>query len=306
MVAWNNIYRWGGSGWRSADIAMVYLSPGDGSTHDPSVAESLRGGGHVERSVGMEYHRVYLSHLAHYADQGYEMKVADADEQHFKDWIQFSEPFDMRGMAFVFERFRDPHEPDQVNSYLPTERRVRRLSAKERSDSFAGSEMTMDDFEGFSGRVLDYSWQYVGEKSVMHVQNSKWDHSRYHGPGSHVPIDRWQLRRCQVVESRPLYPEHPYGRKLTFFDAQTFNIVANVIFDREDRLLKVIYTMYHWPGGEPSGAPEATVTTWRGSTVVNTQSQRSLVSWGVGVEIPVMTASKVRRLFSVSNLTGGR
>ena len=44
----------------------------------------------------------------------------------------------------------------------------------------------------------------------------------------------------------------------------------------------------------------------RGSTVINPQSQRSLVSWGIGVEVPVMTATKVRRLFSVSNLTGGR
>ena len=33
-----------------------------------------------------------------------------------------------------------------------------RFSAKERADSFMGSNATLDDIEGFSGRVLDHSW----------------------------------------------------------------------------------------------------------------------------------------------------
>ena len=74
-------------------------------------------------------------------------------------------------MKFVIERSVVPFVEDQVNSYLPTERRVRRLSAKERADSWVGSEMTFDDFEGFSrpestffrphfGVTLDASWRH--------------------------------------------------------------------------------------------------------------------------------------------------
>lgn len=306
MVGWNNIYRWQHYGYRAAPIPMVYMAPGDGEAHAPEHAGVLRGGGQAERVLVTEYQRVYLSHQAALADQGYRVDVADAKEQHFKDWMQFTEPFDMRGMAFVFERFRDPHEPDQVNSYLPTERRIRRLSAKERSDSFVGSEMTMDDFEGFSGRMLDYAWEYRGTKHVLHVADSGQPHSVFFGPQSQIPDDRWQLRRCHVVETRPLYEGHPYGRKLTFYDAQTYNVAATVVFDRDDRLYKVIYTIYKWPGGSPDGDPADTVSHWRSSVAINKQNQRTMVSWSEGTEIPDMKASVVRRLFSVSSLTGGR
>jgi len=306
MAAWNNIYRWQFMGYRSDRIPMAYIAPGDGGERNDMLNAALLGGGIVERHLVVAYQRVYLSHVASLADQGYALKVRDAEKQHFKDWMEFSEPFDMRGIAFVFERFRDPREPDQVNSYLPTERRVRRLSAKERADSFAGSEMTMDDFEGFSGRILDYEWKYVGEKGVMAVHDSKHDHSQFYGPQSDVAWDRYQLRRCHVVESKPVYEGHPYGRKLTFYDAQTNNVVSVIAFDRDDRLLKHFYTIYHFNGGSPSGDAGDTVVQWRSTVAQNFQSQRSTVNWGLEVENPEMKASQVRRLFSVSNLTGGR
>ncbi len=64
-------------------------------------------------------------------------------------------------------------QQDQVNSYLPTERRVRRLSSRERADSWLGSEMTLDDFAGFSGRVLDYERSLLGEKSILAIADLK-------------------------------------------------------------------------------------------------------------------------------------
>jgi hypothetical protein len=304
MTAWNNIFRWQYTGYRSDSIPMAYIVAGEANPRGRLEKDVLLGGGNVERTLVVQYQRVYLSHVA--SLDNFEIDVADAEEQHFKDWMQFTEPFDMRGMAFVFERFRDPRAPDQVNSYLPTERRVRRLSAKERSDSFVGSEMTMDDFEGFSGRVLDYDWKYIGEKDVLYVEDSKHAHSKFFGPQSHIPKDHWQLRRCLVVESRPLYEKHPYGRKLTFFDAQTFNVAANLVFDRNDQLLKVFYTIYNWPGGKPDDDPRESVPEWRTSVGMNLQERRSMVTWAFGTEVPLMKASKVRRLFSVSNLTGGR
>ena len=166
--------------------------------------------------------------------------------------------------------------------------------------------MTMDDYEGFSGRPLDYEWKFIGKKKVLYVQDSKRPHSQFYGPLSDVPSDRWQLRDTYVVESRPLYEGHPYGKKITFFDAQTFNVAANVIMDKEDRFLKIFYTIYKSLDGDPAGKPEEVVTQWRSTVAQNLLKNISTVTWGTEVETPVMKASKVRRLFSVSNLTGGR
>ena len=305
MVVWNNIYRWQYTGYLMKDCFMAYVTPGMGGRTE-ELDRSLRGGGNVERSLRMTYPRVYLSHVASLAHQDHAIDVRDSKKMHFKDWMKFTEPFEMREMAFVFERFRDPRALDQVNSYLPTERRVRRLSAKERADSFVGSEMTMDDFEAWSGRVLDYDWKFVGRRKIMHVFDAKHGYSMYNGPQSDIPMDRWQVRDAYVVEARPVYEDHPYGRKLMFFDAQNFNALATMAFDPEGRLLRMIYTMYNSPEGDPSGEPQFTVPLWQSTVSMNLQDLRSSVSWGYDLSNPVMKASQVRRLFSVSNLTGGR
>ena len=128
----------------------------------------MDGGGNVMRSMTLYYRRVYLSKLAHLADDDYRMDVDDADKLYWKEYMKIVDPFDVAGAQFVVERSLDPHEGDQVYSYLPTERRVRRLSAKERSDSFMGTEYTFDDLQGFSGRVMDYDWRYLGRKVLLH------------------------------------------------------------------------------------------------------------------------------------------
>ena len=164
----------------------------------------------------------------------------------------------------------------------------------------------MDDFEGFSGRPLDYEWKYLGQKDLIYVQDSKHEHLRFYGPLSDVPSDQWQLRKMFAIESVPLYTGHTYGKKLMFYDAQTFNIAMVVVYDREDRLLKVFNCNYNSPGGDSNGDPSKTVNTWWGSVGHNFQAERSTVTWTVGADNPTMKASKVRRMFSVSNLTGGR
>ena len=37
----------------------------------------------------------------------------------------------------------------------------------ERDDSIGGTEMTLDDFSGFSGRVLDHSWRFSGLETYL-------------------------------------------------------------------------------------------------------------------------------------------
>jgi len=306
MIAWNHTYRWQHMGYRVPQIPIVYVVPGEGGSRNAVIDAAMFGGGHVERSLSQAFHRVYLSHVASLDHQDYAIDVRDSKKYYFKDWMEMTEPFDMRGMAFVIERFRDPRALDQANSYLPTERRIRRLSAKERADGFAGGEFTLDDFEGFTGRPLDYEWKYLGQKDLIYVQDSKHEHLRFFGPLSDVPSDQWQLRKMFAIESVPLYTGHTYGKKLMFYDAQTFNIAMVVVFDREDRLLKVFNCNYNSPGGDSNGDPSKTVNTWWGSVGHNFQAERSTVTWTVGADNPTMKASKVRRMFSVSNLTGGR
>jgi hypothetical protein len=212
MLAWNQVHRWQYYGYRLDALEMIYVQgTADGSAG--TLAPGLEGGGHVERSLVQTYHRVYLNHLAMLPTQGYRVDASDH--------ISFTAPFDVKGTTFVVERSLDPNEEDQVSSYLPRERRVRRLSAQERADKFMGSNFTMDDFEGFSGRVADYEWIYRGQKDLLHVIDAREEMLRFGGAQSNVPIDRWQVRPCFVVEMKPRWKDHPVASKYLFIDQQT-------------------------------------------------------------------------------------
>ncbi len=308
MLAWSHIFRWQHYGYET-DILVSYVEPGgDGALTQTA---GMDGGGNVMRSMTLYYRRVYLSKLAHLADDDYRMDVDDADKLYWKEYMKLVDPFDVAGAQFVVERSLDPHEGDQVYSYLPTERRVRRLSAKERSDSFMGTEYTFDDLQGFSGRVMDYDWRYLGRKVLLHVSASRHEQQRYFGPMSHIPDDRWQLRPCYVVELVPKWKDHPYGRRVHFIDAETFNTATSLIFDREDRLWKVIYTSYERDDVEDPAAAEASNSThrWAALVGIDLKNRRTTISRepdGTQATYEAVSPSKVRRIFDVSNLTSGR
>ena len=163
-----------------------------------------------------------MNNLAMLEKQNYRMKGRDADTRYFKEYFGFLSPHNVAGTKFVIERMPDPHAADQVNTYLPSERRVRPFSAKERADSFMGSNATLDDIEGFSGRVLDYKWKLLGQKKVLAVSDSGNDWPQSFGPYSRVPDDRWQLRDCYVLEVTSIWEAHPYKKRIMFMDKQTF------------------------------------------------------------------------------------
>jgi hypothetical protein len=305
MVAWNHIRRWQYYGYHNEAVVSYIKPTADGVRG--TLLEGMQGGGHVDRSVTMFYHRVYLSGLAMLPDSDYRMAVDGADELLFKEYIEMLSPFDIAGLKLVIERPIDQRLGDQVNSYLPSERRVRRLSAKERADSWLGTNWTMDDFEGYSGLVLDNTWRYLGRKVVLHVPSSKHKLAQMHGPLSIIPLDRWQLRPCFVVEAVPKWDGHSYGRRVLFVDEETGSIALALIFDRTDRLLKVISTVYEFSDDLAAPPPELSTPRWRASTIINLEDRTAnLAQSDQETAFEAVDASYVKQLFSVSNLTSGR
>ena len=306
MVAWNHVYRWQFYGY-ATEMVMSYVQPTKPGTIGRK-NEGIEGGGDVTRHMTLAYQRVYLAKLAMLPDSGYRMAIDDSDEIFYKEHMEWLDPFDVKGTHMIIERPLDATLGDQVFSYLPTERRVRRLSAKERADRVMGSNFTLDDVEAFSGRILDNNWTYLGRKVVLHVADSKHDKALMFGPGSNVPNDRWQLRPCFVVEAIPGWDGHPYGRRILFFDAETFSTVMSLVVDREDSLWKVFYTVYKWDQADnPDAAPASTIPLWRSANALDLDNDTATISISTtDIDARAITPAKARRLFDVSNLTSGR
>ena len=305
MVAWNRVFRWQNHGSRNQNIMAFVKASGDALSGKRLA--NMHGGGHVFRHVGVFYHRVYFSNIVTSPSTNYRLKIDGSDELLYKEFVEMTSPTDLAGMKFVIERAVTPYVDDQVNSYLPTERRVRRLSAKERADSWVGSEMTFDDFEGFSGLVLDNDWRLLGQKVVLRIPNSKHEVSQYHGRMSAIPLDRWQLRKCFVVEAKPKWKGHPFGRRILFIDEQTYSVALSLIFDRSENLFKVINVVYGRGDSKGKNVLGDSVPNFRSTNVINLRDDiASLGGVTRETDYPQLKVREVRKLFSVSSLTSGR
>jgi len=289
------------------NLVMNYVdraaSGGGGTLNDGFV-----GGGHISRYVAQAYYRVYLSHIAGLGESGYRVADDDAARLLWKDFIDITEPRDLKGTRFVVERALATDEEDQVNSYLPSERRIRRLSARERADAFLGSNYSLDDFEGFSGRIADFEWTYLGRKAVLQVADTRESLAYFHGPASRVAKDIWQVRPCHVVEIKPKWADHPMASKIIFVDEDTWNVDLALLFSRDNALWKSIQTIYHRADNDgPDAPPGATVSRWTASVAINFKVDDATVTRAIEpVDFPEFDADEMRRKFSVSSLSEGR
>lgn len=305
MLAWNHKFRWQYQGYRS-DVMISMVKASDDASSS-GLTPGLEGTGHLERSMTLRYHRALIAHLAYLPGSGYRLDVDDADTVLWKEYVEFLDPFNIKGTRFVVERPLDPLIEDQVYSYLPTERRVRRLSAKERADRWMGTNMTLDDFEAYAGRILDNDWRYLGQKAVLSVMNSEHDAAVLAGPMSSVPADRWELREAYLVESSPKWEGHPYRRRVLFLDKETFVVLYSLVFDQDDVLWKIFANIYRQHPRTPSSPSENTVSKWAATLSIDLQERTNSVFRSLApADYAPMSASAVRRTFDVSNLTDGR
>jgi hypothetical protein len=305
MVAWDHVHRWEHLGFNAPDTLISYIRAGGAAPL--AETDGLLGAGVIERQMHMSYRRTYLSGLAPLAAQDYRLPVRGGDGLLFKERIEVLAPFDVAGTTIILERPLDQALGDQVNSYLPTERRVRRLSARERADSWMGTNWTLDDFGGYAGLVMDNTWRYLGRKVVPYVANTRNEHVLTQGPLSAIPLDRWQLRPCYVVEAVPRWKGHPYGRRVLFIDAETFSVALTLVYDRDERLYKVINGTYAHGDGALDGDPSLTTSRMRSSLVLNLREQTANVARVLEPTdyAPPKTAF-LERVFSVADLNSGR
>jgi hypothetical protein len=172
--------------------------------------------------------------------------------------IHIDAPFDARGLIGLGYRYlaadKAPEEArrDDVWVYIPWLRRTRRLSASERTDAIAGTDMTADDAGGFSGITPQFEWEYLGETEVLAPIDTRlvgypYSETANYGPtGFSLGNDVWQVREAIILEQRPKIERHPYSRKVLWVDKQTYVVHYAAAYDRRGELWKLIQTAHRW------------------------------------------------------------
>jgi len=123
----------------------------------------------------------------------------------------FDEPKDVKGTASL--TYSHALEADEQWLYLPALKRVKRISSKNKSGPFMGSEFAFEDIS--SQEVDKYSYKHLGDEDL-------------------------DGRAVHKIESVPAYKHSGYTRLINWIDQERLVPVKVEYYDRKNSLLKTL------------------------------------------------------------------
>jgi hypothetical protein len=209
--------------------------------------------GQLERTIKMNMHFLNFKHRVKDTPVP---EVSPNPSNLFRAiYVKVLEPSDLKNTQLLIQRYDDDQKLDDANLYLGFQRRVRRLATGQTTDAFLGSDLMIEDFEGYNGRVSDMKWTYKGSKTVllpmwnhdalklasdMPAESDGYKYVDFGGQGGCFHQGTWQLRKVYVLEAAPVNANHPVSKRVFYMDAQIGNLNgANEIYDRKGDLWKV-------------------------------------------------------------------
>jgi outer membrane lipoprotein-sorting protein len=134
-------------------------------------------------------------------------EVDDGD----KSLTIFDQPADVKGTAFL--SFTHKTGPDDQWLYLPALKRVKRISSRNKSGPFMGSEFAYEDIS--SQELEKYTYKYVRD-------------------------DMFQGMDCFVIERDPVDEHSGYTRQEVWIDKAEYRPQQIVYYDRKNAKLKTL------------------------------------------------------------------
>ena len=128
-----------------------------------------------------------------------------------KSLVVFDSPRDVEGTALLSHA--KILDPDDQWLYLPALKRVKRISSKNKSGAFVGSEFAFEDFT--ITELNKFTYAYVGEEEIDGMT-------------------------MDVVERFPRYENSGYTKQKSWVDQEIFQVRKVEFYDRKDALLKTL------------------------------------------------------------------
>ncbi len=128
----------------------------------------------------------------------------------------FDKPLDVKGTAFL--SFSHAIGADDQWLYLPALKRVKRISSRNKSGPFMGSEFAYEDLSSFE--IEKYTYKYIKDEAIND-------------------------QACFVVEQYPVDKNSGYTRRVVWIDQAEYRVQRAEFYDRKNSLLKTLtYTGY--------------------------------------------------------------
>lgn len=168
--------------------------------------ESQRGFGNFTASLEM----ILRNKRGQESRREIRIKVLEVTDEGDRTLLVFDRPRDVKGTGFLVHSFK--RKPDGQWLYLPSLKRVKRISSSKQSGSFMGSEFSYEDMG--TAEVEKFTHRYLRTEQC----------------GS---------RECTVSERVPVNKDSGYSRQLVWLDGE-YRIVKVEYYDRRNAHLKTM------------------------------------------------------------------
>ncbi len=152
------------------------------------------------------------------------------------------EPFDLKGIGGINYRYIDPLRQDDLWLYIPSLRRVRRLSSAQRSEALFGQDVDVDSYGGYAGQIPWFDWKFLGKKPMLaSLHGSNMPPVPCEDDGHVTFCENWEMRpEVLVVEGTPNAAAYAFSKRVIYIDHESFFIVYSDLYDRGGELWKVV------------------------------------------------------------------
>lgn len=123
----------------------------------------------------------------------------------------FNKPRDVKGTSFL--SFSHPVGNDDQWLYLPSLKRVKRISSRNKSGPFMGSEFSFEDLSSFE--IDKYRYNYLGDEKINGLDSF-------------------------MVEQFPMDENSGYTRRIVWLDKTEYRVQKIDFYDRKNSLLKTL------------------------------------------------------------------
>lgn len=141
----------------------------------------------------------------------FEMSTLEVRNGGDKRIVVFSQPRDLAGFVSLTHTHVDA--PDDQWIYLPAIKRSKRLAARDKTGSFAGSEFSYEDIATWE--LSNYDYEFIRDEPCGEPKTT-----------------------CHTIANLPRYEYSGYSKLVETIDPRIWQPVKIVYFDREGRELK--------------------------------------------------------------------
>jgi len=228
------------------DIKAGYVLRGEGKTSTPDEGMS------VDEYTKLWYHLKYAKDCNDSWSHGWVIKKdkrgyirkqewlrhmitlrRKSDDIDFKDLVTVINPQNVKGLSILTWTYLSPDRDQEVWLWLPSLRKIRRISQSEGDDSFIGADSTYDEVT--TRKWEGETYKMIGEEKFPGYYSWKADKTYYKG------------LRCTVIEATTRKKNWYYEKRRIFFEKDSALNVYEDYYDETGERFKTVFRLWSEP-----------------------------------------------------------